>query len=184
MKVTLLLFALTFSASIFADITVTQSECENLAGNIVNESIVVNMKEYPATDEGKKFLKDMTTALHAETNTLCKNGTEIYTIKDLYEKKCKELCKEKSDAGFKESALLTLNREKIRKEVTTECRNACSIGSDLAQNMIRGYIAGKATKGASPDCSGAVSDKGRGVEVKSIEVNLDTRKTTIKTTGK
>lgn len=184
MKATLLLITLSFSASIFAETKITKAECEYLAGNLINETIIANMINYPATKEGTKYVKDMVATLHTETRTLCKNGTEIYAVKDLYENKCKELCKEKSDASFQDSALLTLSREKIRKEVTNECRNACSIGSDLAQNMIRGYIAGKATKGDSPDCSGAISDKGRGIDVKSIELNVDTGKKATKTSVK
>lgn len=192
MKAILLALVLTFSSSIFADTKIDARTCNKLNGVFSRQSIVGLLKvKNIDNDRTVEYLDNVNVNLNKEIEIYCeKNQVTIESLIQKYAKTCSTRCHEddkdlnlKKKPGLLDSDKLFSESDKAFKACETLCAQA---QEKLDTFKMGADIAAKPQSKASPDCSGVVSDKGRGMEIKAVEFDLDkrTRTTILKTSGK
>jgi hypothetical protein len=194
MKATLILavFLIANFQTAFADTKMTTDVCLKLimnttSGVFYNEDNIELVKQADGVFNKKDsdlYFKNVVDKLDAKLIKECEDKRGNYTF-EKFQKTYTETC---GDACRESVSVLNTNiaTEFARKDrVRNVCATLCNQGKDKLDFLKQGIDMAKADSPKSaPDCTGVVSDKGRGIEVKSIGIDLDTRKTTIKTTGK
>lgn len=190
MKATLLLLALAFSTSIFADTKMTDKDCRDLAVSTgvtpflkENNIELFKVHELDKGSDSSKYFADVMNGLLGNLTELCKKNENTFTIEEFTRKhfaSCTSLCTDRVSIFNP-----IIGKQAKQKDALDVCNSLCKKGFDQLQTLQQGArMAKAANEKSAPDCTGVVSGKGRGIEVKAIEVNVDTGKTTIKTTGK
>jgi hypothetical protein len=194
MKATLILavFLLATFQTVSADTKLSDETCKELSTSSSVEAFSRDrntelVKAYKL-DEGPdsvNFFYEVTIRLKKSYDQLCKSKKDNVTIQEFREKQiktCGDQCFQVSEEVFKNP--MFGSNPKL-KNADSVCHALCLKDYDKLNHVALGIDIGKNSKAsAAGDCTGVVSDKGREIDVKSIEVDLDTRKTTIKTKAK
>lgn len=192
MKATLLVLSLTFSTAIFADTKIDTPTCYKLktavSSKIFSRATIVGRLKIKGLENERTVghLDTVDYNLNKDLEKYCTdNKVTIESLIKYQSKACINHCGGDKDLKTKRGLF---DKDQIFSEsevVFQVCNSLCEEGAEKLKIFKMGAdINPKDKSNTSPDCTGAVSDKGRGIEVKAIEVNVDTGKTTIKTTGK
>lgn len=190
---TILLTFLTMATfqSVLADTKIDDKTCQDLAtdaslsafSNLKNSNLF-QVYGYKNQTESANYATAIQNNLHQDYKKFCDSKKDNVTIEEFMEKHrntCESQC-DKDSKLFKEY-LIGENTFKIR--VVNICKDQCKTSFQKLEFLKLGTILAKDnTDKSSPDCSGAVSNKGRGLDIKAIEFNANTGTSTIKTTEK
>lgn len=193
MKTLLLTIALIANfQTAFADTKMTTKVCLKLMISTTshvfyNEDNIELLKEANgilSKKDSDLYFKTVLDKLDPKLINGCQDNRDNYTFEKFqktYAETCRAACHD--SASVLDTNIISKLTKKDR--VRTVCFTLCKQGEDKLDFLKQGIDMAKAdSEKSAPDCTGVVSDKGRGIEVKSIEVDLDTRQTTIKTSGK
>ena len=173
-----------------ANFRFSDKDCKNIAKEFsedafeeTNYDMKKNTKLY--TKETKEYFNKTQLDISSGFNNICTIKKSNVSFADIYKEQlsCSNKCKEniKMVKGAFLKIVEDINKTKERAQAA--CLLICDQGQQKLDAIKIGIAYGIKNKN-SPDCSGAVSDKGRGIEAKAIEANLNTSKAIHKATGK
>jgi hypothetical protein len=182
MKTTLFtLLVLIFSTSTFADTKIDTNTCLKLklsvgTGVFSRAAIVGNLKIKKI--ESDRTVEYFDTVHHNLTKDLEKycidNKVTIESLIKYHDTTCDNHCGADKDLKQKRGLF---DEDKIFSEAEIAfqvCSSLCKEGAEKLKIFKMGAdVTPKEKSNHSPDCTGAVSDKGRGIEVKSLSMEED-----------
>lgn len=192
MKVILLtvLMLATFK-SVYADTKMDDKTCQSLATDAsvtlfatANNADLYNAYSVRREKESYDYIEAIKKNLSENYKKLCDSKKDNITVEEFMAHQ-QNTCGSQCDADSKMFKTYLIGKNGLKDRVVGICKDLCGKSYQKLEFLKLGTNMGKESAGkASPDCSGAVSDKGRGVDVKAIEFNVDTGTTTINTSEK
>lgn len=174
-----------------ADTKMDDKTCQRIATDesltlfsTVNNADLYNPYGSRRENEPLNYIEAIKKNLSANYKNFCDSSKDNVTVEAFMEHQ-QNACSSQCDKDSNLFKPFLIGKHTLKIKVVNICKDLCKKSYEKLEYLKLGTILAKeSSQQAAPDCSGAVSDKGRGVDVKAIQFNIDTNTTETKTTGK
>lgn len=181
MKVILLtVFMLATFESVHADTQIDDKTCQSLATDgsttlfaTTNNADLYNAYSVRREKESYDYIEAIKKNLSENYKKFCDSKKDNVTVEEFMANQ-QATCASQCDADSKMFKKYLVGKNGLKDRVVNICKDLCGKSYQKLEFLKLGTaLAKNNSANASPDCSGAVSDKGRGIEVKAFDFKAD-----------